>query len=150
MKETVKKVAAKALQGPAYNKAVLPKHFGVAAYTNVKQKFPARGLKVIGVTGTNGKTSTCFMLQKMFSESGIKTGLLSTVAWGVDGELKKQIHHMTSQPIDLLMDRITEMRKQGMELLILEVTSHALAQFRTMGVPIDIAIMTNLTHEHLD
>lgn len=150
MKQTVKHIAEKALKGNLYNKAVLPKHYGVAVATNVKYKFPAKGLKVIGVTGTNGKTSTCFLIQKMLTEAGYMAGLLSTVAYGVGDSLKAQVHHMTSQPIDLLMKRIIEMRKEGMDVLVFEVTSHALAQFRTMGVPIDIAVFTNLTHEHLD
>ena len=150
MKKTVKKVAEKTLKGDLYNKAVLPKHYGKAVATNLKYRFPAKGLKVIGVTGTNGKTSTCFLIQKMLTEAGYNAGLLSTVAYGVGDSLKAQVHHMTSQPIDLLMKRIIEMRDNGMDVLVFEVTSHALAQFRTMGVPIDIAVLTNLTHEHLD
>lgn len=150
MKSTLKKVVKKVINGPVYNKAVLPKHLATAMATNVIKGFPAKGLKVVGVTGTNGKTSTCFLIHKMLNESGIKTGLLSTVAWGVGDNLQPQVHHMTSQPIGLLIDRIKKMKNQGMDILVLEVTSHALAQFRIMGVPIDIAVFTNLTHEHLD
>lgn len=150
MKQTVKQMAERALKGSLYNKAVLPKHFGVAVAENVKHKFPARGLRVIGVTGTNGKTSTCFMLHKMLVTAGYKAGLMSTVSYGVGDKLEPQIHHMTSQPIGLLFERLKKMKSAGMDILVLEVTSHALAQFRTMGIPIDIAIMTNVTHEHLD
>lgn len=144
------KIVKKVSGGRIYNKAVLPKHLGVAVAENIKHKFPARGLKVIGVTGTNGKTTTCYMIHKMLVESGARAGLLSTVAYGVGNNLAQQIHHMTSQPIGLLMNRLEAMKEQGMDILVLEVTSHALAQFRTLGVPIDIAVMTNLTHEHLD
>lgn len=150
MKHTVKKIAEKTLKGPLYNKAVLPKHLGVAVAANLKRGFPARGLTVIGVTGTNGKTSTSFLIHSVLCEAGMKAGLLTTVAWGVGKDLQPQIHHMTSQPIGLLLERITKMRQQGMEILVLEVTSHALAQFRTLGVPISVAVMTNVTHEHLD
>lgn len=150
MKQTVKNIAEKALKGSLYNKLVLPKHYGVAVAENIKHQFPARGLKVIGVTGTNGKTSTCFMLHKMLVNAGYKAGLMSTVAYGVGDDLEPQIHHMTSQPIGLLFNRLEKMKAKGMDILVLEVTSHALAQFRTMGIPIDIAVMTNLTHEHLD
>jgi UDP-N-acetylmuramoyl-L-alanyl-D-glutamate--2,6-diaminopimelate ligase len=150
MKSRVKHIAEKAFKGSLYNKVVLPKHYGVAVAQNLKYKFPARGLKVIGVTGTNGKTSTCFLIHKMLVSSGYKAGLMSTVAYGVGDDLEPQIHHMTSQPIGLLFDRLEKMKKAGMDILVLEVTSHALAQFRTMGIPIDIAVMTNLTHEHLD
>lgn len=150
MKSTLKKAVKKVINGPVYNKAVLPKHLATAVATNVVRRFPAKGLKVVAVTGTNGKTSTCFLIHRMLVESGHKAGLLSTVAWGVGNDLEPQIHHMTSQPIGLLMDRIKTMRDRGMDILVLEVTSHALAQFRIMGVPIDVAVFTNLTHEHLD
>ncbi len=150
MRKTVKKVAEKALKGNIYNKVVLPKHFGVALATNIKHGFPAKGLKVIGITGTNGKTTTTFLVHKMLVESGYNAGMMSTVSYGVGNNLKKQIHHMTSQPIGLLMSRIEEMKEAKMDILVLEVTSHALAQFRTMGIPIDVAVMTNVTHEHLD
>lgn len=150
MKETVKRVAEKALKGNLYNKAVLPKHYGVAVAENVKRGFPARGLKVIGVTGTNGKTSTCYLIHKMLVASGYNAGLMTTVAYGVGDNVQPQIHHMTSQPIGLLLDRVQKMKDEGMDILVLEVTSHALAQYRTMGVPFDIVVMTNVTHEHLD
>lgn len=146
----MKKLIKKTIGERVYNKAVLPKHLGVAIAQNLKHRFPAKGMTVIGVTGTNGKTTTSYMIHKMLVESGMKAGLLTTVAYGVGDNLTQQIHHMTSQPIGLLLSRLEEMKKQGMEILVLEVTSHALAQFRTLGVPIDIAVMTNLTHEHLD
>jgi len=150
MKSTAKIVAQKLLKGRLYNTVVLPKHYGVAVGQNVRRKWPAKDLSVIGVTGTNGKTSTCFMIHRMLVESGINAGLMTTVSYGVGLEQTPQIHHMTSQPISLLLERIEEMKQNGMDTLVLEVTSHALAQFRTLGVPIDIAVMTNLTHEHLD
>lgn len=150
MKSTLKKAVKKVVNGPVYNKVVLPKHLATAVATNIIKGFPAKGLRVVGVTGTNGKTSTCFLIHKMLNESGVKAGLLSTVAWGVGDDLEPQVHHMTSQPIGLLMNRIKKMKQQGMEVLVLEVTSHALAQFRILGVPIDVAVFTNLTHEHLD
>ncbi len=150
MKKLVKKIAERTLKRGLYNKVVLPKHYGEAVIINVAHHFPAKGLKVIGVTGTNGKTSTCFLIHRMLQNSGYNAGLMSTVAYGVGDNLKNQIHHMTSQSIGLLMSRIEEMKKDKMDVLVLEVTSHALAQFRTMGIPIDIAVMTNVTHEHLD
>ena len=85
----------------------------------------------------------------MLNEAGHKTGLMTTVAWGVD-KLEKQYEHMTTVDSVTLNKRIEAIRKQGAEFLVLEVTSHAMAQFRTLGVPIEIAVFTNLTHEHLD
>ena len=112
--------------------------------------FPARDLKVIGVTGTNGKTTTTFMIHKMLVEAGYKAGIMSTVAYGVGEDIHPQIHHMTNVPVRELIQRIKWMKSQGVDWLVLETTSHALAQHRVWGVPYSIAVMTNVTHEHLD
>jgi UDP-N-acetylmuramoyl-L-alanyl-D-glutamate--2,6-diaminopimelate ligase len=92
------------------------------------------------------------MLWKMLNEAGLKTGLMTTVAWGGVGgkKVNEQIQHMTTANPGLLNKRIREIKKDGAEYLVLEVTSHALAQYRTLGIPIEIAVMTNVTHEHLD
>ena len=149
---------------PGFNKIVLPYHFGQAAVAGVVNGWPGKKLKVIGVTGTNGKTTTCFMIAKMLNEAGHKTGLMTTVAWGVPGlkskdaggaevdkdGLVKQIEHMTTADSFTLNKRMKTIAKCGAEYLVLEVTSHALVQFRTLGIPIKIAVMTNVTHEHLD
>lgn len=125
-------------------------HLLEAVFLNAIHGFPLRGLKVIGVTGTNGKTSTSFMIHKMLTEAGYKPGLMSTVAYGVGDEIKPQIAHMTSVSVPLLLKRVKAMKAEGMDWLVLETTSHALAQHRTWGVPYEIAVLTNITHEHLD
>ncbi len=112
--------------------------------------FPARRMKVIGVTGTNGKTTTSFMIHRMLTEAGYKVGLMSTVAYGIGDEIHPQVHHMTNVAVPELVRRLKWMRDQGVEWLVLETTSHALAQNRVWGVPYSIAVMTNVTHEHLD
>lgn len=134
---------------PFYNSAVLPYHWAKAVIAGTKHHFPAKKMKVIGITGTNGKTTTSFMVWKMLNESGHKAGLMTTVAWGVD-KLEKQIEHMTTVDSETLNQRMQKIMESGAEYLVLEVTSHAMVQFRTLGVPIDIAVMTNVTHEHLD
>lgn len=141
-------------------KALIPKrlfrsiepwgHLLEALIFNLLYGFPGRNFKVIGVTGTNGKTSTCFLIQRMMVESGYKTGLMSTVAWGTGKDINPQIHHMTNVAIPELMKRLKEMKMQGAEWLVLETTSHALAQNRVWGIPFSVAVMTNVTHEHLD
>ena len=158
---------------PGYNAIVLPYHLVQTELSGIKNRWPAKKLRVIGVTGTNGKTTTCFMIWKMLNEAGLKTGLVTTVAWGgvptigkdsaktqsnassdevmrSAGTLHKQIEHMTTPKVSTLNKRIREIQKSGAEFLVLEVTSHALAQYRTLGIPIEIAVMTNVTHEHLD
>ena len=134
---------------PNYNKLVIPYHVLRADLAAHQYGFPGKRMRVIGVTGTNGKTSTCFLIWRMLNAAGHKTGLMTTVAWGVD-KLEKQIEHMTTVDAETLNYRMKKMADAGAEFLVLEVTSHALAQHRTFGVPIEIAVMTNVTHEHLD
>ncbi len=83
-------------------------------------------------------------------EAGYKTGLMTTVGWGVGKDISPQIHHMTNVAIPELMQRLKEMKKQGAQWLVLETTSHALAQNRVWGIPFSVAVITNVTHEHLD
>jgi len=125
-------------------------HLSEAVLFNVINGFPAHGLKIIGVTGTNGKTSTCFMIHRMLTDAGYKTGLMTTVAYGVGNDIQPQIHHMTSVPVPELMKRLKLIKAKGAEWLVLETTSQALAQHRVFGVPYSLAVMTNVTHEHLD
>ena len=134
---------------PLYNQAVLPYHYVQGVTAAIKNNFPARKLHVIGVTGTNGKTTTCFMIWQMLNHAGHKTGLLTTVAYGLD-KLQPELNHMTTVDAFTLNKRIRDIANQGAEYLVLEVTSHALAEFRTLGIPVEIAVFTNLTHDHLD
>ena len=81
----------KPLQGKAiYNSAVLPYHFAQSLVAGIRYRFPGKKLRVIGVTGTNGKTTTCFMIWKMLNAAGYKAGLMTTVAWGVN-ELEPEL-----------------------------------------------------------
>ena len=134
---------------PFYNQLVLPYHFAQATTAELKYHFPAKNLHVIGVTGTNGKTTTCFMIWNMLRAAGYKAGLMTTVAYGVD-KLTPELGHMTTVDAMTLNRRIESIKKEGAEFLVLEVTSHALAEYRTLGIPFEIAVFTNLTHDHLD
>ncbi len=142
MKEKLQKL-------PFYNQAVLPYHWAQAVTATTKYHHPARKLRVIGVTGTNGKTTTCFMIWHMLRHAGFKTGLMTTVAYGVD-KLTPELGHMTTVDAFTLNRRIRDIADSGAEFLVLEVTSHALAEFRTLGIKFEIAVFTNLTHDHLD
>jgi len=125
-------------------------HLGESVVFNTINGFPGKKLKVIGVTGTNGKTTTTFMIHRMLHEAGYKVGIMSTVAYGVGDDIRPQIHHMTNVGVPELMKRLKWMKSQGAEWLVLETTSHALAQNRVWGIPYSVAVMTNITHEHLD
>jgi len=124
-------------------------HLAEAILLNTVYGFPAHGLKVIGVTGTNGKTTTSFLIHRMLHEAGYKVGLMSTVGYGVGADIQPQIHHMTNVSVPELMQRLKWMKAQGVEWLVLETTSYGLAQHRVWGVPYSLAAMTNVTHEHL-
>lgn len=125
-------------------------HLLEAIAYNVAYGFPARKFKVIGITGTNGKTTTTYMVHRMLHEAGYKVGMMTTVAYGVGDDIRNQTFHMTNVPVPELMKRLKWMRQQGVEWLVLETTSHALVQHRVWGVPYSVAVMTNITHEHLD
>ncbi|HET7060375.1 MAG TPA: UDP-N-acetylmuramoyl-L-alanyl-D-glutamate--2,6-diaminopimelate ligase [Candidatus Saccharimonadales bacterium] len=125
-------------------------HLVEAVIFNILNGFPARGMKVIGVTGTNGKTSTAFMIHKMLQESGYNTGLMTTVAWGAGNDIKQQVHHYTNVPVPELMKRLKYLRAAKVDWVVMEITSQGLAQNRAWGVPFSVAVMTNVTHEHLD
>jgi UDP-N-acetylmuramoyl-L-alanyl-D-glutamate--2,6-diaminopimelate ligase len=125
-------------------------HLAEAVIFNILYRFPARDLKVIGVTGTNGKTSTSFIIHRMLVEAGYNAALMTTVAYGIGKDIKPQTEHMTSVGVPTLMRRLRYMRNNKVDWLVLETTSHALAQHRVWGVPYSVAVMTNVTHEHLD
>lgn len=125
-------------------------HYLVAVTASLRYGRPARDMHVIGVTGTNGKTSTSFLIHKMMAEAGMDVALMTTVAYGVKDDITPQIAHMTTASAPLLNKRIRDFKRQGAKWLVLETTSHALAQYRTWGIPFEIAVMTNVTHEHLD
>ncbi len=125
-------------------------HLMEAVFFNIINGFPARGLKVIGVTGTNGKTSTAFLIHKMLQQAGYNTGLMTTVAWGAGDDIKQQIHHYTNVPVPELMKRLKYLRAAKVDWVVMEITSQGLAQNRAWGVPFSVAVMTNVTHEHLD
>ncbi|HSX14976.1 MAG TPA: UDP-N-acetylmuramoyl-L-alanyl-D-glutamate--2,6-diaminopimelate ligase [Candidatus Saccharimonadales bacterium] len=125
-------------------------HLAEAVLANVINGFPARGLKVIGVTGTDGKTTTATLIYTMLNNSGHKTGLMTTIGYGTPDNWHDNYVHMTTVSSFNLMKRIKELKAQGIDWLVLETTSHALAQNRVWGIPYSVAVMTNVTHEHLD
>ncbi len=116
----------------------------------VRYGFPGRKLKIIGVTGTNGKTTTTFMIHRMLHEAGVKVAMTSTVAYGIGDDLVYPKLHMTTTKASVLQRRLREFAKQGVEWVIIETSSHALAQHRVWGVSYQVAVMTNITHDHLE
>ncbi len=109
---------------------------------------PAAGLKLVGVTGTNGKTTVATLLYNLFSHMGFKTGLLSTVVNRIGSEALEATH---TTPDALSINKLLrQMLDEGCEYAFMEVSSHALDQNRVFGIPFTGAIFTNITHDHLD
>ncbi len=114
---------------------------------------PARDMKLIAVTGTNGKTTTCFMLDAIFSSALCKCGIIGTVYCRTPKklvEIPEGRGGMTTPEPDVLYGVLEEMRRDGAEYVFIEATSHALALGRLAPLSFEAAIFTNLTSEHLD
>jgi UDP-N-acetylmuramoyl-L-alanyl-D-glutamate--2,6-diaminopimelate ligase len=109
---------------------------------------PSHALKVIGVTGTNGKTSVCHFLAQAFDAPGARCGVIGTLGNGLTGALEPATH--TTPDALALHAGLARLRDAGATRVALEVSSHALDQERVAGVRFDTAVFTNLTHEHLD
>ena len=112
--------------------------------------FPARKLKVIGVTGTDGKTSTCSFIAQMLRQNGYKVAMMTTVAIDYGAGEQANPTRMTTISALELVRAFKKIKDNGAEWLVLETTSHSLAQQRVWGVPYHLAVMTNVHHEHLD
>ena len=109
---------------------------------------PSAKLKLVGVTGTNGKTTIATLLYKLFRDLGYKCGLLSTVENQINGQVI-QSTHTTPDPVELNM-LMNEMVEHGCDYCFMEVSSHAIAQHRIGALNFTGAIFSNLTHDHLD
>lgn len=110
--------------------------------------YPACKMRLIGITGTNGKTTTSYLLRAILREAGYKVGLIGTIQIMIEDEIQP-IHNTTPDVIDL-QRILSDMAKAKMDYVVMEVSSHALAQDRVIGCEFDTAVFTNLTQDHLD
>jgi UDP-N-acetylmuramoyl-L-alanyl-D-glutamate--2,6-diaminopimelate ligase len=111
-------------------------------------KNPSENLKLVGVTGTNGKTTVATLLYQQFKKAGFKVGLLSTVKVLVDNQEYKATH---TTPDSLTINKyLSMMNDEGVEFCFMEVSSHGIHQNRTEGLKFEGGIFTNLSHDHLD
>lgn len=109
---------------------------------------PSRSLRLVGVTGTNGKTTTATLLYRLFRSLGYKVGLISTVTYCIDSDRRESTH---TTPDSVRLNRMmAEMVDRGCEYCFMEVSSHSLVQHRTEGLHFAGAVFTNITHDHLD
>lgn len=112
--------------------------------------FPARQMVIIGVTGTDGKTTTSHIIRSILRKAGLKTGMISTVnAMIGDVEIDTGYHVTTPESPDVQY-LLRRMADEGITHVVIEATSHGLAQHRVTACEFDIGVVTNVTHEHLD
>ncbi len=112
--------------------------------------YPGRSLIVVGVTGTDGKTTTSNLIYHVLRAAGLKAGIISTVNAVIGDRALDTGLHTTTPDADDVQGYLAQMRDAGLTHCVLEVTSHGLAQYRVDGVGFDVAVITNITHEHLD
>ena len=111
---------------------------------------PARFMTVIGVTGTDGKTTTSNLLYQILKISGLKVGMISTVNAQIGDKVLDTGFHVTTPEAPAVQFYLKQMLEAGITHVVLETTSHGLAQHRVTACEFDIAVVTNITHEHLD
>ncbi|MBL8057950.1 MAG: UDP-N-acetylmuramoyl-L-alanyl-D-glutamate--2,6-diaminopimelate ligase, partial [Anaerolineales bacterium] len=112
--------------------------------------FPARRLVMIGVTGTDGKTTTSTLIHSILTAAGLRAGLISTVGAVIGGQTLDTGFHVTTPDALDLQGYLAQMAAAGFTHCVLEVTSHGLHQHRATACEFDVAVVTNITHEHLD
>ncbi len=110
--------------------------------------YPGKKMRMIGVTGTNGKTSSTYMLRDILRKAGYKVGVIGTIKIMIEDE-EMPIHNTTPDVIDL-QEILNKMYQKNIDYVIMEVSSHALAMNRVAGCEYDTAMFTNLTQDHLD
>ena len=124
---------------------------GRRALARISENFykrPAERIAVTGITGTNGKSTTAFLIESILTASGRKSALIGTIEYHVTGRVYPA-PHTTPEALELAR-LFSEALGQGATDAVMEVSSHALAQQRVFGVPFDVAVFTNLTRDHLD
>lgn len=147
-RKVVKKVIPKSLF-----KVVEPYgHWGEAILAQNKYNYPARDMQIVGVTGTDGKTTTCSLIASVLRVGGYKVGVITTAYIDYGDGKGEQINptQLTTGNVFALNKLIDTIRYNKVDWLVLEVSSHALHQRRVWGIPFSIAVMTNMSPEHLD
>lgn len=125
-------------------------HLLRAVVATVYYGYPSSKLKVIGVTGTDGKTTTTHAIYQILKVSGKKVSMLSTVYAKIGEKVYETGLHVTTPDAVLLQRLLSESVKHGDEYFVLETTSHGLDQNRNFGIHYTVGLITNITHEHLD
>lgn len=116
--------------------------------------YPTRQMRVVGITGTDGKTTTCMLTYEILKEAKFNVGVVTTVGikYFVDGKetFMEMGLHVTNPDAPVMQKLLKTMKDAGVKVAVLEVTSHRLAQLKTVGYNVEVGVLTNLTREHLD
>lgn len=146
IKKLVKGLLPQSIRQPILNVY----HLLIAIAANIRHGFPTKDLKVIMITGTNGKTSTATIVAGMLESAGHKVGINTTAFYRYGGKTVTKKSSRTLEDTFVLQGMLAKMKAAGAEYIILEATSQGLDQNRLWGVPCEVAVMTNLTQDHLD
>ena len=125
-------------------------HFVVGIFSVIWFRFPGRQLTVIGVTGTDGKTTTTTLIYEILKNAGIKASMITSVHAVIAGREYDTGFHVTTPNAFYVQKYLRAAVDHGDTHMVLEVTSHALDQYRVFGIPFRVGVITNVTHEHLD
>jgi len=125
-------------------------HLFRAVFANISFGFPSKNMTVIGVTGTDGKTTTSHFIYHILKSEGLKVALVSTVSAMIDGKEHDTGFHVTTPDSFQIQKYLSLAKKAKCEYVVLEVTSHALDQNRVHGIHFNVGVVTNISHEHLD
>lgn len=147
---SIKKIIRKTVSGSALRTIEGGYRTIRAQYANARYGWPARGMQVIMITGTNGKTTTAHYLFSILRTAGYNVGLSSTAEFRMNERVEPNDTNMTVVDPIKLRRQLADFKTHQADFVILEATSQALDQHRLNGIPCKIAIMTNLTQDHLD
>ncbi|MBI2613628.1 MAG: UDP-N-acetylmuramoyl-L-alanyl-D-glutamate--2,6-diaminopimelate ligase [Candidatus Levybacteria bacterium] len=125
-------------------------HLGIAVLANIFYGFSSQKIKVIGVTGTDGKTTTASLIYHILNTAGFKTSMVTSVGAVISGKKYDVGFHVTTPSSFAIQKFFKKALDTGSKFLVLETTSHALDQFRVFGISYEVGVLTNVTHEHLD
>ncbi len=124
--------------------------FALAHVSAALNGFPAHSMTVIGVTGTDGKTTTANLIYQILLAAGLRAGIISTVNAVIGETVIDTGFHVTTPEAPEVQTYLRQMKEAGISHVVLEATSHGLAQHRVTACEFDLAVVTNITHEHLD
>jgi len=116
----------------------------------LKYGFPGKNMVIIGVTGTNGKTTTTHMIEHILRTSGKKVAMISTSDFSINGKITKNLSKKTTMSPFKTQEFLKKCEKKKVDYVVIESSSHALHQSRLWGISFNISVITNITHEHLD